>query len=72
MFHQGDLQSGVAAALQTSKAVVCFITGSCSSMRRLLLTLADESELCNTWENEWLSQDKVRHGEHLEAELLTT
>ena len=27
MFHQGDLQSGIAAAVQQSKAVLCFVYG---------------------------------------------
>lgn len=27
MFHEGDLQSGIALAVQEGKAVVCFVRG---------------------------------------------
>lgn len=28
MFHEGDLQTGIALAIQESKSVICFVTGA--------------------------------------------
>ncbi|KAK4199716.1 hypothetical protein QBC40DRAFT_281319 [Triangularia verruculosa] len=44
-FFQGSLQEGIAAALQQSKSVVCFVT--------------DEQEESQTWENEYLKEDEI-------------
>ncbi|KAK8204786.1 hypothetical protein IWZ01DRAFT_512346 [Phyllosticta capitalensis] len=45
MFHQGDLQSGIALALQQSKSVSCFVT--------------DDSEESKIWEEEWLQDSTI-------------
>ncbi|OCL02762.1 hypothetical protein AOQ84DRAFT_169837 [Glonium stellatum] len=43
MFHQGDLQSGIALAIQQAKLVACFVR--------------DDSPESSTWEDEWLQDD---------------
>ncbi|KAF2397444.1 hypothetical protein EJ06DRAFT_584383 [Trichodelitschia bisporula] len=45
MFHEGDLQSGIALAVQTSKAVLCFVT--------------DSSPTSTTWESDWLQAPEL-------------
>lgn len=30
MFYEGELQGGIAKAVQESKSVVCFVSGTCS------------------------------------------
>ncbi|KAF2090335.1 hypothetical protein K490DRAFT_36189 [Saccharata proteae CBS 121410] len=45
MFHQGDLQSGIAAAIQSSRSVVCFVQ--------------DENTESLEWEQHWLREKRV-------------
>ncbi|KAF2415795.1 hypothetical protein EJ08DRAFT_654828 [Tothia fuscella] len=45
MFHDGDLQSGIAIAIREAKSVVCFIR--------------DDDTESSTWENEWLQEDTI-------------
>ena len=45
MFYSGDLQSGIALALQQSKSVACFIT--------------DEDVKSKEWEDSFLPDDSV-------------
>ena len=45
MFYEGDIQSGIATAIQSGKDVVCFLT--------------DDGELSQKWENEWLSEQSI-------------
>jgi hypothetical protein len=62
MFHEGDLQSGIASAVQQSKAVFCFIHGS-SEIAQPALTLtdpsADEEENSKAWESTILKDEHV-------------
>lgn len=43
MFHSGDLQSGISAAIQQHKVVACFIR-------------SDDDEVSNEWEEGWLTE----------------
>jgi hypothetical protein len=43
MFHDGDLQSGIALAVHSQKAVLCFVRGMNSTSDRVLYT--DFSEM---------------------------
>ncbi|KAK5111922.1 hypothetical protein LTR62_004654 [Meristemomyces frigidus] len=43
IFHQGDLQSGIASAIQQQKLVACFIR-------------ADDDPTSTLWEGEWLAE----------------
>ncbi|KAE9980190.1 hypothetical protein EG328_000423 [Venturia inaequalis] len=45
MFHQGDLQSGIALAIKQSKSVACFVR--------------DDGPESIKWENEWLQEGQV-------------
>ncbi|OCK79516.1 hypothetical protein K432DRAFT_330055 [Lepidopterella palustris CBS 459.81] len=45
MFHQGDLQSGIALAIQQAKLVACFVR--------------DDGPESSTWEDEWLQSDQL-------------
>ncbi|KAF1992325.1 hypothetical protein K402DRAFT_458741 [Aulographum hederae CBS 113979] len=45
MIHQGDLQSGIALAIQQAKLVTCFVR--------------DESETSDLWEEDWLKNPDV-------------
>ncbi|KAF2805297.1 uncharacterized protein BDZ99DRAFT_574890 [Mytilinidion resinicola] len=45
MFHQGDLQSGIALAIQQSKSVACFVR--------------DDNEESELWEANWLQDEDV-------------
>ena len=45
MFYEGDLQTGIAVAVQQSKAVLCYVY--------------DDSELSQIWENEFFGGDEV-------------
>ncbi|KAF2103942.1 hypothetical protein NA57DRAFT_50798 [Rhizodiscina lignyota] len=45
MFHEGDLQSGIALAIQQNKIVACFVR--------------DDGEESARWENDWLKDDSL-------------
>ncbi|KAF2488984.1 hypothetical protein BU16DRAFT_220499 [Lophium mytilinum] len=45
MFHQGDLQSGIALAIQQSKSVACFVR--------------DDNEESELWEEDWLQDEDI-------------
>ncbi|KAK2808164.1 hypothetical protein FQN50_004905 [Emmonsiellopsis sp. PD_5] len=45
MFHEGDLQSGIALALAEAKQVICFVR--------------DESEESSRWEDEYLKNEEI-------------
>lgn len=64
MFYDGDLQSGIAKAVQESKLVLCFVTGTYlpnDNMHsiRFADTNSDENEESQLWENEFLQQEEV-------------
>jgi hypothetical protein len=63
MFHEGDLQSGIASAVQQSKALFCFIHGP-SEISQPASTLtdpsADEEENSKAWESTILKDEHVR------------
>ena len=51
MFHAGDLQSGIALAVQSQKAVLCFIYGKpSSSLENACIDVTDDAETSNAWE----------------------
>lgn len=54
MFHHGDLQSGIALAVEQSKAVLCFVHGIPSVLPRAndsKLTSSDDSDTSKQWED---------------------
>ncbi|TID17105.1 putative exopolygalacturonase X [Venturia nashicola] len=56
MFHQGDLQSGIALAIQQSKSVACFVR--------------DDGTESSKWEKHWLQEGQVG-GENNRCPCLT-
>lgn len=65
MFHQGDLQSGIALAIQQSKSVACFVRGtrstpSCVDESTHSNRTLDDDRESSEWENEWLQEEQVR------------
>ena len=68
MFHEGDLQSGIAKAVADSKAVLCFVHGMSSHRLpwfpwRKWTDMTDYdldgSELSQLWEDEYLQVPEV-------------
>jgi len=61
MFHKGDLQSGIASALQQSKAVLCFIHGLFESAPSVSKADAcsDDGEDSQTWEKTILNDEQA-------------
>ena len=62
MFYEGDLQSGIGKAVQESKLVACFVTGTfrIRDFGEFLLTMCpDDTEESQLWENEFLQADGV-------------
>lgn len=76
MFHEGDLQSGIALALQESKRVICFVSGRDPRSRRVMYANADnapdldDEEESKTWENEYLADEEVREERYLFLQAL--
>lgn len=66
MFFQGTLQEGISTALQQSKQVVCFVTGTPhleanqSVMSHLLTRWADDGGEGTQWETEFLADGSVK------------
>ncbi|KAI1427151.1 hypothetical protein F5Y12DRAFT_201713 [Xylaria sp. FL1777] len=56
MFFEGSLQDGISTALQQSKQVVCFVT--------------DDGSESKQWENEFLTDDSIRHGLESQSVIL--
>jgi len=66
MFYEGDLQSGIAKAVQESKLVVCFVTGNVARVHGWICTCeanicADDGEESLIWENDFLQDDIVTY-----------
>jgi hypothetical protein len=72
MFHQGDLQSGIALAVKDTKSVVCFVRGMSSTslsfpasisfcMWIILIPLryADDTDESTLWENEYFDDEVI-------------
>lgn len=63
MFYEGDIQGGIAQALQESKSVVCFVKGTRTTQNTgfydKLTASKDGSEESDRWENEWLTDQNV-------------
>jgi hypothetical protein len=61
MFHEGDLQSGIASALQQSKAVLCFVHGSFQPFPPVSKADAspDDREDSQTWEKTILNNEQA-------------
>ncbi len=67
MFYEGDLQSGIAKAVQEAKLVGCFVTGRDYTTQHLrpfqLLgtehVASDEGEESQLWETNFLQEDPV-------------
>ena len=61
MFYKGDVQSGIAKAVQESKFVACFVTGIYTPSTRVLwLTRCpDDGKESRIWENEFLQEEAV-------------
>lgn len=61
MFFDGDLQTGVALALEQSRVVVCFVTGlSLTRWTWRQLTVSQgANDLSRLWENEYLQDKEV-------------
>ena len=69
MFFAGSLQEALASAVQSNKAVVCFVTGErlpcpVAAIRPfnsgvLLTRLIDEGEESQRWESDFLTEDSV-------------
>ena len=67
MFFAGALHEGIAAALQQSKHVVCFVTGKAASGRAHVRpedsgACADEEEESQQWETDFLADGDVQEG----------
>ena len=63
MFYEGDLQSGIAKAIQEARLLACFLTGSMkspadTSFDRSYLLTGDDQE-SRRWENEYLRKAEV-------------
>jgi hypothetical protein len=61
MFHQGDLQSGIASAMQQSKAVLCFVHGLLNLRWSASKTDACSDDTTNSqaWENTILNDEQA-------------
>lgn len=65
MFYTGDLQSGISEAVQASKMVACFVTGTISlsfvseSVMAAADRCSDDGEESQMWENELLQEANV-------------
>jgi hypothetical protein len=63
MFYQGDLQSGIALAMQSQKHVVCLVCGQCDAFictTNARLTFgSDDGDISSSWE-ETLADEIVR------------
>ena len=62
MFYEGDLQSGIAKAVQEGKSVLCFISGTikeCAACVIFADQTADDSDEATTW-SQWLREGRVR------------
>ena len=74
MFHVGDLQSGIALAVQQSKAVLCFVHGlvANSPESSKTNTNTDHEENSKSWE-EIISKDEqaLLHVQKFSCKVLT-
>lgn len=65
MFHDGDLQSGIALALSQSKLLACFVTGPHASIYLLWhgwlmrMVKPDGAQESSLWEEDYLQDDTV-------------
>jgi hypothetical protein len=66
MFHEGDLQSGIATALQQSKAVFCFIYGVFNQSLTATVTdiYKDDAVNSQAWEHTISTDEQVFFGAH--------
>ncbi|KAG0650239.1 ubx domain-containing 7 [Hyphodiscus hymeniophilus] len=63
MFYNGDLQSGIAKAVQQSKLVACFVWGIFHHVPRkprVLTMCPDDSEESKLWENDYLQDGTLK------------
>jgi hypothetical protein len=63
MFHQGDLQSGIALAVQQTKIVLCFVRGKLPEAKKVLSWKLIEYFKMN--------REKARNGKTLSAMCVT-
>lgn len=64
MFHEGDIQSGIALALKESRYVICLVRGTSDAELLTLASLltryaADDAEASSTWEHQYLADEEV-------------
>ncbi|CAI7668759.1 unnamed protein product [Penicillium bialowiezense] len=55
-FYQGSLQEGIAAAVNDTKAVICFVR--------------DDEELSSTWESTYFGDDEIAQAVNAKAVVL--